>query len=705
MSGNPFDQYDAPSGSNPFDQYDSTPAPIPHPAHPNTWMDTAMKIAGVAAAPFTGGASLAGSVAGGDAAKSFASGGWGALAQVAGAVDPFAGLGKIITYEAQAAGHPLSSNVQALLPGGEMTIANATGAAYQPKTTVGKYAKAVGSMLPNAVAPEGLIPKIAAMVLPGLASEGAAQGAQALGGGPMAQGMARFAGGVVGGGLAGLAGGAPAPAAPVSITEQPAVKAIQAALDVGKTPLEDIQSSLDAGKLPVATDPGLAQLGETIATAPGAGGVAIRNAAASRMADVPDRVMGAAQSILGVDPQAARGGVDAVVAQGQAAAKPLYDAYRNTPGPMWNADLADIAARPSIKKAITTAASGLLDAGQNPTALGFKFDPDTGWELNGARGIDAVTGGVMPGEAQTQQVPTRATWDAVYKGIGQAVERNPFNNQPLSNGNNFNLDTARQALKGALTQADPTFGDALATSSDYLGVKNVFNKISGTALSGSTSVGDFSRLWNGLDGEAEQNAGKAAVANDLLEQIDKGKFAPSLFKTPGVQQKMNIAFGSGPAQAFTDQMMSDMDERGAYNKIISGSPTAGRQQLLAAYAANNPPTGLKANLQKITGAANMAASLMHPLTAVTKLADMATHTGGGAAASAGVPWENPEVTSQLGQLLSNPQAFSQLLARMQQPVPQAPNGLLNGLQYAAPGLLSGVLAPQAAQAAQGAQPR
>lgn len=77
---------------------------------------------------------------------------------------------------------------------------------YQPQTTAGQYAKAVGVMAPNAFAPGmgGVVRRAAAVVLPGVASEAAGQAAQAVGGGPVTQAAARFAGGVAGGVTAGV---------------------------------------------------------------------------------------------------------------------------------------------------------------------------------------------------------------------------------------------------------------------------------------------------------------------------------------------------------------------------------------------------------------------------------------------------------------------------------------------------------------------
>lgn len=72
-------------------------------------------------------------------------------------------------------------------------------ATYQPQTTAGKYAKTIATMAPNAALPGGLIPRAAAVLVPGLISEGAGQGAEALGAGPKTAAAARVVGGMAGG--------------------------------------------------------------------------------------------------------------------------------------------------------------------------------------------------------------------------------------------------------------------------------------------------------------------------------------------------------------------------------------------------------------------------------------------------------------------------------------------------------------------------
>jgi hypothetical protein len=73
---------------------------------------------------------------------------------------------------------------------------------HKPETRAGRYAEAVGEMAPNALAPGGVARRAAAVVLPGVAGEGAREGVQAMGGNQLAQAAAQFGGNLLGGAAA-----------------------------------------------------------------------------------------------------------------------------------------------------------------------------------------------------------------------------------------------------------------------------------------------------------------------------------------------------------------------------------------------------------------------------------------------------------------------------------------------------------------------
>jgi hypothetical protein len=646
------------------------------------------------------------------------------------------------------------------------TATNALGGNYQTHTTPGRYAHAVGLAALNAVAPEGIPAKVAATVVPGVLGQAGQDLAAHFHAPAIVQQGAGVLGGVLGGGIANAkgildnVGAAQANAIPKATI--PVANAVSAALKIGNTDPAVLRASLASGVLPVAADPGLTQLGEAVATVPGEGQIALRAAAAARKGTQTDRAMTAMQTHLGVDPTAARGGVDAVVANGQAAAEPLYRAIRANPAPVWSPELAALAQRPAIKKAIGLVSNNMLNSGQDPTTAGIAIDPDTG-----AATIGSDLGNVVENQ------PTAATWVGVHQALGKTVERSPLTNQVIPNSmspGNFDISVASRDLRNALAGdggaeaapgvasgppaaagqttgnafgqstgpadqsaanaagpadapqgtgvgqgvsggpasaprigAIPGYGDALATSGDYLSTQNAFDRARGQLFHGP--VYDFSKMWSSLGTPPEQAAGQAALANDVLEASDRGRFEPGLFKSPGVQAKLAIAFGDDPASNFTDQMEADGAERDAYGHILDNSRTASRQALISQYQADNQPGGFPGLMKSGVGALKWgSAAMTAPHMLPVMMADKVVNSAGAKAAA--LPWTDPGVNAQLGGVLADPQAFTSLLDQLDQaaagPTAAAAwrGGVLGIPQVAAPGIIGGVLAGPAPQQGQ-----
>lgn len=643
-----------------------------------------------------------------DAVKSFGSGIESGLTGLADLTNPIqavktgAQIGQGLVN--MATGSHDQSPLAQVLPQSTTQAAAPYGAAFQPQTTVGRYAKAIGQAAPNLIGgPETLGAKAASVILPAVGAQGATDAASALGAPAWAQGVAGVAGGLLGG----LGVGAVGPARGIlNAPESPVNQAVQSGLKLGQVPMSDIQDGLSQGLLPAATSPGLRGLTKTVAGQPGPARAAISDAIASRVSTLNGQVPGLFKDVLGVDPEAAAGNIEQLVKNGQAKVDPLYTQMRANTAPVWNDRLASLAQRPAIKKAIGVAANDALNAGQNPTALGFRLDPDTGWELNGSTGsINPETGGVETSGAQTEQQPTAATWIAVHQALGRTVDRNPITNAVLPDSvsaGNHGISVAGGDLGTALKQTIPGYATALAQSGDYLTSRNAFNRAQGSLFNGS--VANFNKAWASLKTPAEQAAFRAGLANDVLtplgktnaEGISGGQFAPGAFKTRDVQAKLSTAFGPDATAQFTDQMAQNISERQAYQDVLGGSDTVPKAQLDAHFSAQNAPSGIKAVLSDPTKSLHTMMSFTHLPTAVTALLSMAAHRGGGKVPLA--PWNNPETNAALGQALSSPQAFQGILgsidqrrAAIQGAQATQRQGLLAAPRYAIPGLINGGL--------------
>lgn len=630
-----------------------------------------------------------------DIAKSAGSGLLRGLASLADVTNPAtAAMGGIETG-LQLSGRPdVAEQVRKQAPPSVTQQVQPLGAGYKPTTTAGRYTQSVAEMAPNAVmGPEGLIPRAAAVVLPGIAKEAARSGAQALGAPPALQGVAEFGGALAGGMTAGGLSAFGAPQA-ISKAERPVASALQSALDVGQTTMPEIAPRLAAGVPPMAAAPGLAQTAETVASLPGPGVTALETAARGRLTEQTPRTLQSVNDILGVDPKAAQGDIDQIVRSGQQTVAPEYASYDADKTPLWNNQLADLAKRPVIADTIKRVATGMLNRGEDPRALGFKLDPDTGWSLNGGPEINEATGGVTPGVSEVEMQPTAGAWIRVHQALGGMVERSPLTNKPLPtlpNSTNEGVEVAGRDLKSALAGdpengiqgAIPGYADTLAKGGDYLSVRGAFNRASGKLLSPSTSVADFQKMWNSLRNPAEQNAAQAAMANDILLKSEGPQFLPGAFKTSGVQQKLGVAFGPDKAQQFINQTESDIAERGTYNKILQNSATARRTALQSAWEAQNQPKGIGPLVAKGLGAAKWVQALSHPPLFATMVAENALK---GTERTGGAPWASPKVSASLGELLSDPEKFAAFMARAQkqQAMEAARPNALTGARYAIP---------------------
>lgn len=264
----------------------------------------------------------------------------------------------------------------------------------------------------------------------------------------------------------------------------------------------------------------------------------------TRRADAPGRILGDVSDTLGVAPDAARGDVESVVNAGRAKAGPLYDAALNNPGPVINDDLASVAKRPVVRKAISSVAEDMLNEGKDPTAVGI------------VKRVEQVPGGGTRDVYGSVDAPTAQTWDSVKKAISKQVERHPLTGKPLPDSvsqGNYGVRSADQALTGAMKSAIPGYGDALSTSGDYLSVQSAFDRAKGTLLRSNVAPADFAKMWSGFS-PGEQDAARASIANDVSSQAQNGRLSPRLFSTPAVQAKLTTAFGADKAQALVARL-------------------------------------------------------------------------------------------------------------------------------------------------------
>lgn len=194
------------------------------------------------------------------------------------------------------------------------------------------------------------------------------------------------------------------------------------------------------------------------------------------------------------------------------------------------------------------------------------------------------------------EAPTAASWDAIRKRLNKLVVRDPQTNRPVMSGpvgiDNHDLMTAASDVGTALAGDDTRPGaisgyrEPLDVSGDYLKVQSAFDRMSNTLTTGK--MRDFGKAWASLKTPAEQNAGRAALASDVMTLWGRGGLKGGKFSVPGVQQKLMLAFGDSGASDFIQHMEAEakLAASGARMSPDGGSPTMGLAE--AASEQENP---------------------------------------------------------------------------------------------------------------------
>lgn len=287
---------------------------------------------------------------------------------------------------------------------------------------------------------------------------------------------------------------------------------------------------------------------------------------AGRAATRSQRIMDDMSLSAGIRPDAANGDIEAFVKAGQDKATPLFDKALAGKGPVWNMDLARLADRPAIAKAITLAENSLRNADIDPEALG----------LGGKLVRDAS------GRIQRAPAPTAQAWDRIRKALNKSIDRDAFGKpipDSISEGNR-DINVASRDLTDALKKAIPGYGDALAVSSDYLSAKAAFTRGQEMILNKNVTEEQFDRLVAKMDA-GDREALKGGIANKLFELAQNGRLSPAQFLTPRAKAKLASALGPNQAEHF----VKNLDDEAALAAFERRAvPAAGSQTAPLAQA-------------------------------------------------------------------------------------------------------------------------
>lgn len=378
----------------------------------------------------------------------------------------------------------------------------------------------------------------------------------------------------------------------------------QVAKASGVNPTDLMAASPDITAAEALGQTGKAQLG-ALARRPGVTGDNLTGAIEARRLARPDVLQSEFGNAIGIHPSAAAGDIRSLVDQGRKAAAPLYEqAY--AAGPIQTPGINALLSRPSMKKAMAKAVTIAAEEGENPSALGF---------------VVSQASGDIP-EMVSVSNPTAKTWDYVKRGLDDVMDGyrdTTTGKMVLDDAGRATLGTLK-AFRTELTDANPAYKQALATSGDYLGAEEAFRHGQKQVFNSKIPAFDFGETFSKLT-PANQQAFKGGIANSVFDLAQTGRLKPETLRTPLVRSKLTAVLGKPE----TDALISASEKQAkmaafetrygpAANSITQEMADAMRVQDESMGAAANVvgmmqnPKGTLTNmaLQKVQGAIDWA---------------------------------------------------------------------------------------------------
>ena len=354
----------------------------------------------------------------------------------------------------------------------------------------------------------------------------------------------------------------------------------------------------------------------------------------------------------GIDPRLAQGDINSYVEAGRATVKPMYDAVRAQEGGVWNADLAKLAERKSVREAMKVAVADLEEAGRDPMGLGFTAqDPATGKFIQQPR-------------------PTAEAWDLIKKAMNRVAEKDSFGHpipDSVSPGN-YNITQTGKELTGVLRKTIPGYSDALDASGDYLSLKKAFEDGKNHILDRNVTADQVQKHYSDMT-KPEQDAYNGGQAAALFNKSQSNLLKPTVFRQPLIQDKLTLTLGKNNASKFINNMEQEisMSQNEHLLKSATGSRTTPLAEANAQLDAAYQPSGMVTNLVNAGIDGAMSGSVGHGVMSFGKNAvrGMADRW-----ATRGMP---VPVRDQVGAVLSSPaNSAAATLGRLPQPPLQLP---------------------------------
>jgi hypothetical protein len=367
-----------------------------------------------------------------------------------------------------------------------------------------------------------------------------------------------------------------------------------------KTAREALASRLQSGQkvgkgdtLAEALGPnGAVELG-ALARKPGTTGDKVKALVEQRRAEREQALQHHMHEAIGINPEAAHEGPEAVIRQGREAADPLYAEARAHPGGIWDSTMERLFQRPEARSALEAAKQDVRNSGRSPTA---KIEIST---------EEMVPGGGKRTVKKLVDAPTVETLDLAKKNIAASVDRHPLTNKPLPDSvspKNHNIGLAADAISSAIKSRVPAYKNALQVAGDYKAVEGSYNRFKGTLFSDMRiRAEDFRRAFSALKTEPEKSAARHALAADLFDHSQgASSVVTKLLRAngepkPAIKAKLEAAFGKDATAKLFKSMQAHREQINFENKVLpgNGSPTMPLSEASKRHGEESGAAGLR----------------------------------------------------------------------------------------------------------------
>lgn len=168
--------------------------------------------------------------------------------------------------------------------------------------------------------------------------------------------------------------------------------------------------------------------------------------------------------------------------------------------------------------------------------------------------------------------PTAQTWDYVKRGLDDVIksyEDKTTGRLVLDGQGRATLDTLK-ALRRELIKANPAYGRALETSSDYLSASKAFKDGEKFLFNQNVTERDFAEKLGKLTG-GSLDAWRGGIGNKLFNLAQNGKLDPKLFKAPRVQAKLRMALGDEASRRLLEMIQAEGQKLGFERRYAPGA--------------------------------------------------------------------------------------------------------------------------------------